>query len=151
MGDDDGRDHRLLTTKYEQLLNQIREQRGFGDFLRAKRANELAPAAKTGPVVAVNVQKSRCDALIMYHTGVVTHIPLPLLAYAHLGKMHSQLNTDPRERPFRTCIEESRILSGRYPKPEGLLGALWKRLVEPIFCAIENEVRVQRLFTMLLT
>ncbi|KZV76852.1 TPR-like protein [Peniophora sp. CONT] len=64
--------HRILVTKYEQILAEIRSYPGFEDFLRPKTLSTLTPLIEPGlgPVVFVNVHASRCDALILLERGL---------------------------------------------------------------------------------
>lgn len=70
--------HRRLATQYDELINEVRSIDGFNDFMRPKKASQLSRAARDGPVVVVNVHKSRCDALILLsHQDGIGHVPLP--------------------------------------------------------------------------
>ncbi|KDN35795.1 hypothetical protein RSAG8_11292, partial [Rhizoctonia solani AG-8 WAC10335] len=72
-----------LQDRYQQVLEQIRQLRGFANFMRPKPVEDLVKAARNGPVVVINVHKSRCDALVVHpiarNTGI-QHIPLPELS-----------------------------------------------------------------------
>ncbi|THU76030.1 TPR-like protein, partial [Dendrothele bispora CBS 962.96] len=83
--------HRKLAARYEELLQQIRELDSFGSFLRPKKFSELAPAARNGPVVIINVHDSGCDALVVCPSTNIIHVPLPMFSYGEAVKMHSVL------------------------------------------------------------
>jgi tetratricopeptide (TPR) repeat protein len=55
-------------SRYEELdeaIAAIRQQPGFGDFLRASSEASMLAAASAGPVVIVNLSSLRCDAIIL--------------------------------------------------------------------------------------
>nr|WP_238357271.1 CHAT domain-containing protein [Kribbella italica] len=90
-----GEDRHALADEWDQLIDTIREQAGFEDFLRPPKIDELLAIAGTqGPVVIVNTSVLRCDALILTN-GTVQLVELPALHYADL--------TD-RAEAFRTAI-----------------------------------------------
>ncbi len=68
-----------------ELVERIKALPGFARFLLPLPLGiaELRPAAAEGPVVAINVHASRCDALALCADGVVP-IPLPGLSAADL-------------------------------------------------------------------
>jgi tetratricopeptide (TPR) repeat protein len=49
----------------QKLLKQIRALEGFSRFLLPRTITELSKAAQRGPVVILNVSKTRCDALAL--------------------------------------------------------------------------------------
>ena len=74
---------RRLVAEWDDLLDDIRTRRGFERFLRTPSVAELVEAAGDGPVVAVNVAATRCDALVVVDGRVLT-LPLPDLTYANV-------------------------------------------------------------------
>ncbi|MER6202584.1 CHAT domain-containing protein [Streptomyces sp. NPDC001586] len=71
-----------LSQEWEGLIGEVRElgrARGIPeltDFLRPPRAASLTAAGREGAVVAVNISRLRCDALLITETGV-RGLPLP--------------------------------------------------------------------------
>ncbi|KAI0085866.1 CHAT domain-containing protein [Irpex rosettiformis] len=63
--------------EYEKLIAQVRELKGFENFMQPKKMVELTDACASGPVVVINVHEARCDALILCRAGDVVHVPLP--------------------------------------------------------------------------
>ncbi|KAF8729256.1 TPR-like protein, partial [Rhizoctonia solani] len=66
-----------LAKRYKDIITLIRQKPGFESFLIAKKASELIQCVVHGPLVVVNVHKSRCDALIIIpgcHT--IKHVAL---------------------------------------------------------------------------
>ncbi|EIM86440.1 TPR-like protein [Stereum hirsutum FP-91666 SS1] len=66
---------RLLSEKWDETVQKIREIDGFSDFLRIKPYSSLQAAAVGGPVIIVNMNSLRCDAFILRNTGPPTVVP----------------------------------------------------------------------------
>ncbi|KZV60883.1 hypothetical protein PENSPDRAFT_322009 [Peniophora sp. CONT] len=83
--------HRGLTIQYGRLLSEVRSCAGFENFLRPKTFSALLPAAELGDgyVVFINVHRTRCDALILTASGVVTPVHLPDLSEERAWKLRS--------------------------------------------------------------
>ncbi|KAI0312531.1 CHAT domain-containing protein [Amylostereum chailletii] len=63
--EDEAQRHRRLAERYEEHVDETRKLPGFEGFLRPRRLASLLGAAATGPVVIINVDRQRCDALIL--------------------------------------------------------------------------------------
>ncbi|KAG8759305.1 hypothetical protein FRC11_002149 [Ceratobasidium sp. 423] len=96
--------HRLAE-KYARLIETIRQLPGFQNFLLPKEADELVSAARDGPVVVINIQELRCDALII-RPGFddITHVPFPNLSHQKIHKAHTRMD---RSYRYRTASERS--------------------------------------------
>nr|WSW67625.1 CHAT domain-containing protein [Streptomyces sp. NBC_00995] len=66
-----------LARRWSELLTEVRELPGLGDFLQPPSVPELVAAAAEGPVVVVNVSVYRCDALVVTADARITVVPLP--------------------------------------------------------------------------
>ncbi|MER7639102.1 CHAT domain-containing protein [Streptomyces sp. NPDC126522] len=64
-----------LAREWDGLVEEVRRLPGFEDFLRPPPLDTLLEAARSGPVVIVNVSRWRCDALVVTTAGVRS-IPL---------------------------------------------------------------------------
>jgi len=85
--------HRRLAKEWETLVKRAQSIPGFEDFLRPKKLVQLWRAAQAGPVVVANVDKHRCDALVlMAGLDEVIHIPLDCFSYEKADKLHQSLN-----------------------------------------------------------
>lgn len=131
--------HRRLATQWKVLVEQVQATPGFESFLRPLKAPELVRAAHSGPVVVVNVDKSRCDALII-RPGIdeILHVPLNF-SHENASKFRVQLNQ----------IVHSRDLTERKPRItkrkgkddfENMLTWLWDEVVKPVLAALEYIV-----------
>ncbi|KAB5591225.1 hypothetical protein CTheo_5342 [Ceratobasidium theobromae] len=125
--------HRRLAERYESLLEEVRLKPGFADFLCPKRASELVCAARTGPVVVVNVHPTRCDALILQPgKSEIAHILLPEFSFAKAVIARDQLEQslrlrNVRERGFRR-VEST----GGKDIFAAVLAALWTGVTKPV-------------------
>ncbi|KAF7348382.1 Aromatic di-alanine and TPR containing protein [Mycena sanguinolenta] len=132
MAEEQSRHHHELATEYERLLVQVRDLKGFESFLRPKTITELAPAARSGPVVLINVYMDRCDALILQDQGTIDHVLCEKTDYEFVEMMRSQLATSLKElgrhsRGIPDLAEEQSTILLDY-----VLGALWSHITKPV-------------------
>jgi hypothetical protein len=59
------RQHRRWAEKWERLIAEVRALDGYAGFLEPKPFGALSRVADSGPVVLVNLDDHRCDALIV--------------------------------------------------------------------------------------
>jgi tetratricopeptide (TPR) repeat protein len=122
-------------TAIEETLTQVRALPGFDDFLRPSLAG-LTPRTQAGPVVLVNCDLARCDALILTGdaTEPVRHVPLPGLTHDTVLEYGERLLN-------AGCATARRDLS----PPERanteqaishVLGWLWDVVAEPVLTAL---------------
>ncbi|THU95134.1 TPR-like protein [Dendrothele bispora CBS 962.96] len=104
--EEEAQNHCKLAAKYEQLLKEVRELDGFGSFLRPKKFSELAPAARNGPVVVVNVAKLHCDALVLCTSGEIVHVPLSKFSYTLAEALRSKLLSSLQAHGVRPILSE---------------------------------------------
>jgi hypothetical protein len=71
------RRHRLLSEKWDAVVEQIRQIDGFTNFLQAIPFANLQPAAAEGPVIIVNISEYRSDAIILLKSHPPVHVHLP--------------------------------------------------------------------------
>jgi hypothetical protein len=81
-----------LAHEWDELVQDIRRLDGFNRFLLPQKLSQLRIAARNGPVISINVSKSRCDALILVHDlDDVLHIPLPNFTYDTAEALYQRL------------------------------------------------------------
>jgi len=136
--EDEARIHINLASKWTKILEEIRDIPGFQNFLRPPQALDLLrDIPPDGPIILINVDKSRCDALALISgCPEPTHIPLTKLTYQrafelgnHLRNFLSWHGVRVREdtralRPAPAYHVESNI--------HFVLGVLWLEVVKPI-------------------
>ena len=61
---------RAAAARWDHLLDRIRQQDGFSDFLAPPRLPDLQQAAADGAVVIVNIARRRSDAILVRANGV---------------------------------------------------------------------------------
>ncbi|KAJ4013303.1 hypothetical protein NW752_007599 [Fusarium irregulare] len=62
--------------EFDDIIERIRSQDGFRDFLQPPAAENLMAAANSGPIVVINVNQIRCDAILVErHTIRLLNFP----------------------------------------------------------------------------
>ncbi|KAH7325405.1 CHAT domain-containing protein [Rhizoctonia solani] len=107
--------------------------------MKPKKAAELMHSARTGPVVAINVHYSRCDALVIQPRGTeIRCVPLPDLSCSQAINLHSQLDRLLRHQDLRERSSARRPdLSTQtdYAEAndfESVLSTLWSAVAKPV-------------------
>ena len=59
------RKHRILSEKWDEVVDKTRQVDGFTDFLRAVPFTTLQNAAAEGPIIIINISQYRSDAIIL--------------------------------------------------------------------------------------
>ncbi|KAI0083322.1 CHAT domain-containing protein [Irpex rosettiformis] len=130
--------------EYEKLITRIRELDGFKDFLLPKTLSQLADTCASGPIIVINVHKSRSDALILHGVGDVVCVPLPDLPLSRATDIQSQLWDLLRAKRFLNRSrgemrdEDSDERGGRVTAMDPpdmmrkILADLWNWIVKPI-------------------
>ncbi|MFI0799177.1 CHAT domain-containing protein [Amycolatopsis lurida] len=75
-----------LAEDWDRLLAEARALPGLEYLLRIPPLATLREGLPDGPVVLLNVDEARCDALIMHGDRDVDHVPLPDLSYVEAGR-----------------------------------------------------------------
>lgn len=146
--------------RYDNIVESIRAKDGFEDFLRPKKLLQLSSTCSSGPVVMINVQKSRCDVLILRHPGAIVHVPLPDLSLTDAQRLRDQLRSvliKTRHLPTRfpsgtyRTNDKTKLTSAEVPFTGSryltaqvcdILGELWYRVVKPIIDVLLAYVSV---------
>ncbi|MEU7580319.1 CHAT domain-containing protein [Streptomyces sp. NPDC041068] len=131
---EDEAEYRAAAEDAAHLVDDLQQRPGFQRFLTPLPLglDDLLPAAAQGPVVSVNVNPARCDALALCPDGLRT-IALPelhaadLVAQAESFRIAVQALTNGRRDPL---YEDSREVF------TGTLGWLWDVLAEPVLDAL---------------
>jgi tetratricopeptide (TPR) repeat protein len=83
--------YRRLVEEWEATLRTVRQCQGYERFLLPKKLDELAPAAALGPIIYVNIDERRCDAIILQYingTPKVDHVHLSLTSLEKIKNIH---------------------------------------------------------------
>jgi hypothetical protein len=125
---------RRATARFTELIDHIRELPGFAGFLRPPDIETLFQAADRGPVVIVNVGRTRCDALLLTAEGVRT-LPLPGL---------TQEEAVDRATAFHDALGAARQgLAARINANQTMLSTLewlWEAVALPVLDALALPV-----------
>lgn len=143
-----------LALEYENVISQIRNLPGFEDFLRPKKLAQLVAVCTSGPVVTINVHKSRCDALVLHSGGEVAHVPLIDFSEGIAKKLQTRLWSALKARRllsrFRDEHKDDEPDRGGYTTGRtrneidplhGILSDLWMLVAKPIIDVVRKLVR----------
>ncbi|KAM0127188.1 hypothetical protein ACHAO1_009668 [Botrytis cinerea] len=122
-----GEARRQANQEFDRLLQEIRRQPDFHDFLKPPNQKEIQKVALKGPVIYINVSRYRSDALIIESDSIRSlHLPRLDIDY-FIGQ--------------RAKLYMSKFLD------QTLLQELWDRVTFPVLEALElqkNQVKVFR-------
>lgn len=138
-------EHIKLAKEWNQLLEEIRREPGFSNFLRPRKFSEILPQLpQDGSVVLINVHERQSHALALIPS---CNVPVVI----QLQSISDKWVLDIRSR-LVVCLSAAGVGRGAYraarPKMKGhsesirdILRALWIDLVKPILDAIGYHVR----------
>jgi collagenase-like PrtC family protease len=128
---------------WQALLQEIRADADFADFLRAPSADALAGYTRGGPVVYVIAGRARCDALIL------TDTPDPVQAVPLTGLTDDAV-FDQTNRLLNACNTASTRDLPSHTDPDALppgqqdvldvLAWLWDTIAEPVLAQLGHAV-----------
>jgi tetratricopeptide (TPR) repeat protein len=128
-------DHRRdLARQWDDTVERIRRLPGFADFLRPARMADLVSAARSGPVIVVNVSQLGCDALVMTADGAEV-VPLPDLSAKTVNERAAAFHA---VAPFAELVPEDPVAT--HDAQEQLrytLGWLWDTVAAPVFAHLD--------------
>ncbi|VDB87012.1 unnamed protein product [Peniophora sp. CBMAI 1063] len=138
-----GRSHadiqRGLAIAHGKLLSGIRKLQGFEDFMLPKKLHALLPASTRsgGPVVFINVDRVRCDALILLADGSMKVVALPDLSLQRATILRSQWLSylelhNVRERGTLRDTPRADHHSEGSISARHILSLIWRWIVRPI-------------------
>ncbi|CAE6521466.1 unnamed protein product [Rhizoctonia solani] len=131
--------HHRIAEKYQELIAAVRKLPGFHDFLRPANVSTLTRAAQTGPLVVINVDYSRCDALVICPgTEEIVHIPLPELSMDKMAAARNELEVSLRRNHVRERGVKSKFKPEGKPEDifERVLNVLWTCITKPVLDAL---------------
>ncbi|KAH6904719.1 CHAT domain-containing protein [Coprinopsis sp. MPI-PUGE-AT-0042] len=141
--EDDARAHLKLARQWDDLLKTVRLIPGFESFLQPLSCSSLLQhLPKSGPVVVINVDEKRCDAIaLLAGLDKPLHIPLPDFSLKKANKYRHHLKANLKEKQIRmqevqeTTVQEVSVRGAR-PYQQVLVSQvlcdLWKEVVGPI-------------------
>jgi tetratricopeptide (TPR) repeat protein len=139
-----GRQYRALVAEWESIINQVRSLPDFKTFLRPPSSSRLKDAAQNGPVVVVNIAKSRCDALaLLPRLDEVIHIPLPNISSEKVANLRDELNNQLYSNGIRMRGDRAARQVTDEPGDDScgrVLAELWNDLVKPVLDSLAFSV-----------
>ncbi|VDB96655.1 unnamed protein product [Peniophora sp. CBMAI 1063] len=128
---------RQLVNRYERILSEVRQCAGFHDFLRSPKIASLLEDIEQidGPVVFININTSRCDALVLSPNGSIQHIPLHSLTEERAGALRAAWIRCLRSSASRdrgVIAPQRLMIAGQTDEFGYVLKSLWTLVVSPI-------------------
>jgi tetratricopeptide (TPR) repeat protein len=138
-----------LVIERNKLLDHIRGQPGFEDFLCAKKYQALCKAAQGGPIIILSSNEDCCDGIIIPNpTSEPIHVPLPNVTLELLESQRILLKDLLRRCNVRIRGESTstRIFNGRESFSSkattecftDMLLWLWTDIVSPVFESLKS-------------
>ncbi|KAF5309731.1 hypothetical protein D9611_014450 [Ephemerocybe angulata] len=151
--EDEARSHLSLAKLWDDLLQEARAIPGFETFLRPVPCSTLLQhLPEEGPIVVINVDKHRCDAIALLNgMDEPLHIPLPNFSLKKANDYRSRLKAQLRSQGLRDraydhdreVVDSHPTLLARPLRPvirgnpgenivRGVLRGLWVEVAKPI-------------------
>ncbi|KAG8708948.1 hypothetical protein FRC09_000959 [Ceratobasidium sp. 395] len=139
LSQDDAYTRSKLADSRDRLIDEIRLQPGFDDFLRPSKASTIMSHVQHGVTVILTVHMSRCDAIIIQPGAlVIGHVPLPRFSDQKAKILCQELEL---------CLKSQGIDRGfkKGDRPlqvsfESILATLWSDVVKPVL----NHLNITR-------
>ncbi|MEU8826391.1 CHAT domain-containing protein [Streptomyces sp. NPDC048636] len=127
-------EYRDLAGEWKELMERLQRQPGFERFLLPLPLGlpDLLPAAAEGPVVSVNVNPRRCDALVLRPDGLVP-VALPGL---RAGELIEQADAFHEAIAVLTGGGDGLLTGPARQVVTETLGWLWDVLAEPVLTSL---------------
>ncbi|KAG8898624.1 hypothetical protein FRB99_007252, partial [Tulasnella sp. 403] len=119
-----------LKTSWEDVVQQIRAVDGFRLFLRPTPFSVLRQAAAEGPVILINIGKSRSDAIIVTSDQGPIVVPLPFATPDQVDRLVAIFNASPQ------LLSDRKALVG--------LKTLWDTIVEPVTIELRDTLKLSK-------
>lgn len=116
--------HHEAHTAWTSTVDEIRQLPGLETFLLPPSFDRLQQAAEHGPVVIVNINTRRSDAIVILRTGPPLLVPLPDADLGIILKLSDRLGERPADCEIRVA------------KP--MLRQLWSIIVAPVVAQLQN-------------
>ncbi|KAH6880937.1 CHAT domain-containing protein [Coprinopsis sp. MPI-PUGE-AT-0042] len=150
--EDEARAHLKLARQWDDLLKTVRSIPGFESFLLPLPCSSLLQhLPPSGPVVIINVDKQRCDAIaLLAGLDEPLHIPLPNFSLEKANRYRGDLKANLESKHLRmrevqeTTDEDASGRGVRRPKDKTtqsqvvreILRDLWHEVLSPILNAL---------------
>ncbi|KAH6890186.1 TPR-like protein [Coprinopsis sp. MPI-PUGE-AT-0042] len=146
--EDEARAHLHLARQWDNLLKTVRSIPGFESFLQPLPCSSLLQHLPvSGPVVVINVDEQRCDAIaLLAGLDEPVHIPLPDFSLEKAIKYRDNLKANLekhqlRMRKVHDTTDEEVLGRGAKPCTENrmqsqVLRNLWNEVVSPVLKAL---------------
>ncbi|KAI0055957.1 hypothetical protein BV25DRAFT_1666502 [Artomyces pyxidatus] len=121
---------RLLSEKYDSVVDRVRQIAGFEDFLRTMPFSHLRAVAEEGPVIIINISRHRSDAIILFNSTsdpVLVPLSSSIELYDKIAELSSDLSLAREQRDSEVIARTVGVI----------LRTLWDTVVNPITTKLE--------------
>ncbi|MFF7212455.1 hypothetical protein ACFZAU_18250 [Streptomyces sp. NPDC008238] len=128
---EDVMERHVAAAEWEALLTRVRGRTGFERFLMPPTEREMRAVAAQGPVVAVNVDRLRCDAVVVTRERIFS-VPLRELTEGRLALRAQEFLAAvglPRTAPAEEHDRARELVLDT-------LAWLWRTVAEPVLTAL---------------
>ncbi|KAF6755132.1 CHAT domain-containing protein [Ephemerocybe angulata] len=138
--EDEARAHLKLARQWDDLLRTARTTPGFESFLMPLPCSTLLKhLPESGPVVVINIDDRRCDALaLLAGADEPLHIPLPNFSIEKASRYRADLDSELASRHLRSrgVRPAHRRKTHEHSPTHRVLRGLWEEVVRPILDAL---------------
>ncbi|KAK0478862.1 CHAT domain-containing protein [Armillaria novae-zelandiae] len=122
-----------LAKRWETVIAEIRQCKGFEDFHRIPSFSELLAVGEEGPVIILTSSKNSsydCDAIILGPGGFQKHISIPNFKHGDVTNLHISVSQSVPRRMGRVQEEKSRM--------QLVLEALWNNVIVHLLPTLDS-------------
>lgn len=137
----------LLFEEWFKLRTEVCRNPIFKDLFKPHSFKHILNAARTAPVVMLNLWGSQCDALVLLGEGKLDCIRLDGVTEDFAAKLQTNFRDELQSHHFRSRGDEIGVpddhrglSSTRLPTIHRVLAALWREVVKPILDKMKLQV-----------
>ncbi|KAG2041183.1 CHAT domain-containing protein [Suillus americanus] len=128
--------YRRLQKQWGAVIAEIRDLKGFSQFLLPPSYEDLRAAARHGPVIILIASEYLCSAIVVPTSGEPHHVRFPRITLTHLETLKDD---------FITAIRHTARMRPEEPRKKlrVLLRIVWDEIMLPIVNVLQNDLELQ--------
>ncbi|KAG1862750.1 hypothetical protein DFJ58DRAFT_225456 [Suillus subalutaceus] len=127
--------YRTLQQQWGAAVAEIRNLKGFSQFLLPPSYEDLQAAARHGPVIILIASQYSCSAIVVPTSGEPHNVQFPRITLTHLEKLKNDFVREIRLASFMRPEETRKEL-------QVLLRTVWDEIMLPIVIVLQRDLRV---------
>ncbi|KAG2359464.1 CHAT domain-containing protein, partial [Suillus spraguei] len=128
--------YRRLQEQWGIVVAEIRNLKGFSQFLLPPLYEDLQAAASYGPVIIFIASQYSCSAIIVPTSGKLHNVPLPSITLTELKNLKDR---------FTRAIRHQEIMRESRTDLIVLSRTIWDEIIQPIINVLEHVLKLKRL------